>query len=64
MRTSGAAMDTFKRLTETTSVWRRRAAARRRLRQHILETLSVECHRRIISPPALIREAGKPFWRA
>lgn len=64
MRTSGAAMDTFKRLTETASVWRCRAAARRRLRRHILETLATDRRRRIVSPPALIREAAKPFWRA
>ncbi len=57
-------MDTWKRLTETASVWRRRAAARRRLRRHILETLSAGRHRRDVQPPALIREAGKPFWQA
>lgn len=57
-------MDTWKRLAQTAFVWRRRAMARRLLRRQILETLAAEGHRPLVSAPALIREAGKPFWQA
>ena len=52
-------------LAETTIVWRRRAAMRQALRRHLLDRLSsAGGEQRFVSPPALIREAGKPFWRA